>query len=802
MLELKHIKKSYKTGDFEQNALDDVSISFRKSEFVSILGPSGSGKTTLLNIVGGLDRADSGDLIIDGKSTKKYKSKDYDTYRNHMVGFVFQSYNLIGHQSVYKNVELSLTISGIKRKARKRRVIEILKKVGLQDHIHKKPSELSGGQMQRVAIARALVNNPKIILADEPTGALDSKTSTQIMELLKEISKDKLLIMVTHNEELANEYSSRIVKLKDGKVVDDTNPYEEVVDEKEYRKTKKARMKLSTALTLSFNNLLTKKGRTMLMAFAGSIGIIGIALIISISSSLRNYISEVQVGNSENYPIEISENAFDFNALYSIDETTNKTKCEENQICNYDDISQNGDFKLSFNKYNLAGFKKALDSNYKNIQDKMNYYEYFYSPAMNVYDSNTDKINAITKYDLVNANSNPYGFMTSYYSGDLFKELPSNEKLINENLEVLYGQIPSNKNEIAVVVDNNGQLSTTTLYSLNLVDRKEIETSINEVKKDKDKSVNTYNVPYLSFLNKSYKLVLPSSLYVKENNIYVSKIYDEAFLKNKINEGLELKIVGILKNKENSSNYSEGIVYTSDLAEYVLEENNKSQIIIDQINNPSVNVFTNKEFDTGESYDNNIETLGYRDINSPSSINLYPKSLSDRESIISIIDEYNEEASKDDKVLVSDMLAIAFEALDKALNGILYVLIAFVSISLIVSSIMIAIITYISVLERTKEIGILRSIGASKKDIKRVFISETIIEGLLSGLLGVLISTSLLGPIEHIIKSIADLELKVKLPNKYALMLILISVVITVFSGLIPSRIASKKDPVESLRSE
>ena len=801
MLELKNIKKSYKTGDFKQNALDDVSISFRENEFVSILGPSGSGKTTLLNVIGGLDHADSGDLIIDGRSTKKYKSRDYDSYRNHMVGFVFQNYNLISHQSVFKNVELSLTISGIRRKARRRRVIEMLNKVGLKDHMHKKPTELSGGQMQRVAIARALVNNPKIILADEPTGALDSKTSTQIMELLKEISKDKLLIMVTHNEDLANEYSSRIVKLKDGKVIDDTNPYAEEKEPAKSKKTKKAKMKLSTALLLSFNNLLTKKGRTILMAFAGSIGIIGIALILSISSSLRNYISEVQIGHSENYPIEIDENAFDFNALYSMDDTSNKTKCEENKVCNYDDLSQNSDFKLSFNKYNLAGFKKALESNYKNINSKMNYYEYFYSPVMNVYDSNTEKVNKITKYDLTNASNSPYGFMASYMDS-LFKELPSNEKLINENLEVVYGKMPTNKNEIAVVLDNNGQISTTTLYALNLVDRKEIENSIKEIKKDKDKKIQTYNVEYLTFLNKSYKLVLPSSLYVKENNIYVSKIYDETYMKSKINEGIELKIVGILKNKENGTTYSEQVVYTSDLSKYVLEENNKSSIVIEQLNNPNINIFTNKEFDTGESYDDNIDMLGYRDINSPSSINLYPKSLSDREAIISIIDDYNKEASKDDKILVSDMLAIAFEALDKALNGISYVLIAFVSISLIVSSIMISIITYISVLERTKEIGILRSIGASKKDIKRVFISETIIEGLLSGTLGVLISIAMLNPIEHIIKSIANMDLAVRLPRKYALILILISVLITVFSGLIPSRIASKKDPVESLRSE
>ena len=801
MLELKHIKKSYKTGDFKQNALDDVSISFRQNEFVSILGPSGSGKTTLLNIVGGLDRADSGDLIIDGKSTKKYKSKDYDTYRNHMIGFVFQNYNLISHQSVYKNVELSLTISGIKRKARKRRVLEILKKVGLKDHIHKKPTELSGGQMQRVAIARALVNNPKIILADEPTGALDSKTSKQIMDLLKEISNDKLLIMVTHNEELANEYSTRIVKLKDGKVTNDTNPFDEEINKQEHKKVKRAKMKLSTALLLSFNNLLTKKGRTILMAFAGSIGIIGIALILSISSSLKNYISDIQIGNSENYPIEISETAFDFNALYQIDETTNKTTCEENKVCNYDDLSQNSDFKLSYNKYNLSGFKKALESNYKNINSKINYYEYFYNSELNVYDSNTEKINKITKYDLTNSSNSPYGFMTNFY-GELFKELPSSEKLIKENLEVVYGDYPKNLNEIAVVLDGNGQISTTTLYALNLVDRKEIENSIKEIKKDKDKKVETYNVEYLSFLNKSYKLILPSSLYIKEGDKYVSKLYDETYLKSKINEGIDLKIVGILKEKESSSGYSEQVVYTSDLAKYILEENNKSQIVQDQINNPDINVFTNKEFETGESYDDNISIIGYRDINSPSSINLYPKSLRDREDIISIIDEYNEEASKDDKVLVSDMLAIAFEALDKALNGISYVLIAFVSISLIVSSIMIAIITYISVLERTKEIGILRSIGASKKDIKRVFISETIIEGLLSGLLGVFISMSLLKPISQIIKSIADIDLKVKLPNKYALMLILISVAITVLSGLIPSRIASKKDPVESLRSE
>ena len=795
MLELKKITKVYKTSTLVQKALDNINLNFRTSEFAFILGPSGSGKTTLLNIIGGLDHYTSGDLIINGVSTKKYNDRSWDTYRNKKVGFVFQSYNLIPHQTVLKNVELALTISGVSKKERIKRSKKVLREVGLQEHIYKKPLELSGGQMQRVAIARALVNNPDILLADEPTGALDSKTSIQIMKLLKDISKDKLVIMVSHNAELADKYATRVINLKDGIIIKDTNPYKSLDKNASEKKAKKKKMSLTTALSLSLNNLLTKKVRTLLTSFAGSIGIVGIALIISLSHGLNNYINNMQKETISNYPITINEidnlSNSDFNY-------TDDVSCNKNSICTIDDITKakgmNND--LLARKNNLRSFKEYLDNNGDNINNYISSIKYSYDIALNIYDTTSDIVK-VNPGSIVNADSNA---VMLGYNVNAFQELPVNYNK-NKNYKLLNGKMPSSKDEVVLVVDNKRRLPLSLLYNLNIKSKKELDNTLNDVKNKKIDSIKSENLDYDMIIGKTYKLVLNSSFYKKEYGVYKDMSLDLNYIKDLANNGLELKIVGVIKTNEDLENGYIG--YTNELTKYVINENNNSAIVNDQKSNKDINVFTNSNFDGDMfTYENNLKLMGSYDLDNPTSISLYPKNFNSKKQIEDIIKKYNKDKKDDDKITYVDFIGILISSITSMVDVISYILIAFVGVSLIVSSIMIAIITYISVLERTKEIGVLRAIGASKKDVSRVFNAETIIEGAIAGLLGVGITLLLNVPINAIIYSLIDVKGISKLPINAAIILIVISIVLTLVAGLIPSKIASKKDPVKALRSE
>jgi len=817
MLELKKITKTYVLNDFKQKALDNVSISFRKNEFASILGPSGSGKTTLLNVIGGLDQYDSGDLIINETSTKKYSDRDWDTYRNHRVGFVFQSYNLIPHQSVLANVELALTLSGVSRKERVKRAKEALVKVGLEKHINKKPSQLSGGQMQRVAIARALVNDPEILLADEPTGALDSETSTQIMNLLKEIANDKLVIMVTHNPDLAEEYSSRIIKLKDGKIIDDTNPYDGIEDtrydlEEEKKNTKKTSMNLKTALSLSLNNLMTKKGRTILTAFAGSIGIIGIAMILSLSNGVQEYIDKVQRETLSSYPLSIEANTMDFSQMLESITDIEIKECIKGNICTTDDISFNPylTMKSSLVSNNLKDFKTYLDNN-EEIDEFITDIKYTYDLDLQVYSKNSSdkivKVNPNTRS--MDMNMMMSGNMTmpsgeSALLSNVFRELIDSDELFDSQYEILSGKYPESYNEMILIVDENNNIPLSVMYSLDIENRDELTSIINKVTNKEDTGIESISYNYDDLLNREYKLIFNTDYYEKVNGIWVDKSNDTNYLEKLYEEGTSLKIVGIARLKEDATaGYSGYVGYTHELTQYVIEEINKKDIAKEQLENKDINVFTGSMFDGyTTTYDNNLNILGIENLNSPKTINIYPIDFEAKEKIEDIILEYNDSALEENQIKYTDMVGTLLSGVTTIVDVISYILIAFVAISLVVSSIMIAIITYISVLERTKEIGILRAIGASKKDITRVFNAETIIEGFISGVLGIVVTLLLCIPINIIVESLFDVKNIALLPVDGAIILIIISVVLTLVAGLIPSRMASKKDPVVALRSE
>ena len=808
MLQLKNIKKVYKTNDLDVIALNNVSIDFRKSEFVSILGPSGCGKTTLLNIIGGLDKYTDGDLIIDNKSTKKFKSTDFDSYRNHQIGFVFQSYNLITHQSVLANVELALTLSGVSKKERRKRAIEALDKVGLHEQINKRPNQLSGGQMQRVAIARAIVNNPEIILADEPTGALDSKTSLQIMDLLKEISKEKLIIMVTHNEELAYKYSTRVVKLLDGNIIEDTNPYKIEDNQKEDFKVKKIAMSFLTALSLSFNNLLTKKGRTILTSFAGSIGIIGIALILSLSNGVNNYIKRVEEDALSSYPLTIEKTTFStdeiISSLMTKKENTNQ---ELNKIYSNDivvDMLSNMTKGIKSN--NLKDFKTYLDNNTK-IKDYVLDINYKYNITLNIYKNNKDKIIKVNPNDLFSSLMGNNNYQSSYSNYNVFTEMLDNQEVLESQYEVLAGKYATEENELMLITNSNNEISDYVLYTLGIKDQMELQSIIAKVMKGESVSVNKTTYNYDDLLNLEYKLVLPTSYYQKINNKY-NKIEDEEGIKRLIQEGMTLKIVGIIKEKENATSLAinGSIAYNKKLIQKVIQEINNSQIVKDQLNNKNINILTNEKFDNLTTYEDVLNQLNVYDFDNPSSINLYMKDFESKKSVVKLINEYNkkqrENNLEENVIHYTDLVGTMIGSVSSIVNTISYVLIAFVTISLVVSSIMIGIITYISVIERTKEIGILRAIGASKKDISRVFNAETIIIGFTSGLFGIIITILLNIPINIIIKNITNISNISKLPIIGGIVLIIISIILTLIGGLIPAKIASKKDPVEALRVE
>ena len=808
MLELKNITKVYKTGTFTQKALNKVSINFRECEFVSILGPSGSGKTTLLNIVGGLDKYTSGDLVINEVSTKKYKDKDWDSYRNHRIGFVFQSYNLIPHQSVLSKVELDLTLSGIGKKERRKRAIKALKEVGLSEHIYKRPNQLSGGQMQRVAIARALINDPDIILADEPTGALDSETSTQIMNLLKKISKDKLVIMVTHNPDLAHDYSNRIVSLKDGEITSDTNPYDgkEIIEYKNV-KTKKTSMSFLTALSLSLNNLMTKKGRTLLTSFAGSIGIIGIALILSLSNGVNNYIDRVQEETLTSYPLTIEKNSVDASSLMTsfMDSSDTKNhpldKVYSNNIMTDMISTMYGGIKSN----NLKDFKEFIENN-ENLKNYSNDIRYTYALDLQIYTPNNLKVNPSNMMSVFGIETNSELGMSGGIQ--IFNELTTNSELLSNEYDIVSGRLPNKYNELVLIVDKNNEISDYVLYSIGLKDQKEIQETMQNMyagKPIQEFENSTYT--YEDIMNTKYKLVLNTDYYVKKGDKWEDKSTDLTHLAKIGNDGLDMSIVGIIRPKEDSNiSVINGVGYTKELTDYVIENINKSEIAISQLTNKDINVFTNEEFKNVESYETNLLKMGIVDKENPYTINIYPKDFESKDEIKKIIDEYNNEkiaeGKEEDKIEYTDYVGLLMNSVTTIVNVIGYVLIAFVSISLIVSSIMIGIITYISVLERTKEIGILRAIGASKKDISRVFNAETFIVGLTSGLIGILITCILNIFINVLINGITGVRVSAALPIVGGIILVIISTLLTMIAGLIPSKLASKKDPVIALRTE
>ena len=849
MLELKNITKIYATDDFKQTALDNVNIVFRKCEFVSILGPSGSGKTTLLNIIGGLDDYTDGDLIINGTSTKKYTDRDWDTYRNHRVGFVFQSYNLITHQSILSNVELALTLSGVGKKERRKRAIEALEKVGLKDHINKRPNQLSGGQMQRVAIARALVNNPDILLADEPTGALDSATSEQIMDLLKEVAKDRLVIMVTHNAELAHEYSTRIIEVKDGIILNDSNKVSKEESElKRNKRDKKTNMSMKTALSLSLNNLMTKKGRTILTAFAGSIGIIGIALILSLSNGINSYIAKTEEETLSSYPLTIQKQNVDMASLLSAFSGSKK----DNDKAKSDEIASTnimGDVFTTLSKdtktNDMKKFMSYVDKN-NDIKKYTSDIKYSYEVQLNLYKDTSDKIvkvNPTTVYDSIGMGtsniSSAYSSMMS--NNNVFTEMLDNESLNKQQYDLVAGKWPKKYNELVLIVDKNNHISDYTLYSIGLLDQDDLKEQFNKMVSGEKVSFEKTSYKISDILNLKFRLVKNSDYYQKENGMWLDKSDDEEYMKNLISNAEELKVVGIIKPNEEAVNGAStyGMVgYQHSLMTHLIKENESSDIVKEQVENKDQNIFTrsnfqtNKKFDMNSlsdeqkmslasmsqeematyietytenmsaTYEDNLKKLGSVSLDNPDYIYLYPKDFDSKESIVKIIDKYNDGKEEKDQIQYTDVVGVMMSSVTTIVNVISSVLIAFVAISLVVSSIMIAIITYISVIERTKEIGILRAIGASKKDISRVFNAETLIEGLCAGVLGIVVTLLLNIPINIIIKNVVGISNIASLPVVGAIVLIIISILLTVIAGFIPAKIASKKDPVEALRSE
>ena len=905
MLQLKNITKVYKIEDYTQKALDNVSICFRKNEFASILGPSGSGKTTLLNIIGGLDHYDTGELIINEVSTKSYKDRDWDSYRNHRIGFVFQSYNLIPHQSVLANVELALTLSGVSKEERRKKAKAALNKVGLSKHMNKRPSQLSGGQMQRVAIARALVNDPDILLADEPTGALDSETSIQIMNIIKEIAKEKLVIMVTHNPELAEEYSTRIIKLKDGKIVDDTNPYDGSEDtrndyEEEKRKSKKTSMSLKTALSLSLNNLMTKKGRTILTAFAGSIGIIGIALILSLSNGVNDYISDVQKEAMLSYPISIEAESMDISSMLESGRKSSEEKdVDHKKDALYSDISsieRASEMTTSISKNNLTEFKKYLESDNNKISEYVgeNGIVYSYDTKFNVYNYDKDGklINSDGSTFETKSSSSMMGGMSfgSFGDSSVFSQLMSGNSddeliasAVTEEYEVVYGSWPKNYNEIVLVVDENNEISATTLYNLGLLPSSEYKEILEKINKDEEIELKTQKLHYEDIVDSTFKLLTASDLYIKNSKGLYEYVGDndgkvEKLVKEK---ALDLKVVGIIKQKEDSktATISGTVGYTKALTDWIIKHTDESEVVKAQEENKDVSIINGLKFSVADdnektteakkylkslgvsekaklctsilqqvygdnpqmasqmlsmpeeqlaatldeylknpendvlisiydsyisvgTYEENMSEFGKVNYETPSTIEIYADSFEAKDAITDAIKEYNKNASEEDQISYTDYVGLLMSSVTTIVNAISYVLIAFVSISLIVSSIMIAIITYISVLERTKEIGILRAVGASKKDVTRVFNAETFIEGLVAGVLGIGITLLLNIPINLIIKNLVDIDGIASLPLYGAIALILISIILTVIAGVVPSRMAAKKDPVESLRTE
>lgn len=859
MLDCQHIVKDYVTGDEVVHALKGVSFSFRDQEFVAILGQSGCGKTTLLNIIGGLDQYTSGDLVINGRSTKRYSDQDWDTYRNHRVGFVFQSYNLIMHQNVLSNVELALTLTGVGKEERRKRAKDVLKRVGLEDQMYKKPTQLSGGQMQRVAIARALINNPDIVLADEPTGALDSETSIQIMDLLKEISEEKLVIMVTHNPELADQYATRIIRLLDGEVLSDSNPATEKDKEDHEGQLKRPSMSLGTALSLSMNNLMTKKARTFLTSFAGSIGIIGIALILSLSNGMQTYIDTVENDTMASYPIEIQANALDMTVMMTtmMDMQEEHEDHDDDKIYTYPMVADILDSVSSSKKNNLTSFKNYVESKKgKEFRDYTKAIEYSYDLKLQVFNEDTDSglvqvspnglLDRLGLSDMLNATGQ--FSMTSMNDGqDVWCMLPESEKLRDEEFDLVAGHWPKDESEVVLVVDENNEISDYALLSLGLLDQDSLVKSYQKFvsgNTDELEEIPTKTYTMDELMDVKFRLVLNSDMYENVNGVWINRSDDKEAMKKIVSNSKEVKVVGIIRPGESTAQrrFFGAVYYTKDMQDYVIDHVENSEIVKQQRENPDINVFTGKEFTEGESfdvsslsveeqmqlasmsqeelmaymttyneninatYDSVMTKLGVVDYDKPTAVMMYVSSFEDKEKLTDLISDYNtmkkDEGKESDVLTYNDLIGTMLKSVTNVINLISYVLIGFVSVSLVVSSIMIGIITYISVLERIKEIGILRAIGASKKDISRVFNAETFIIGLTAGLMGILITVLLILPVNAIVHHLAGVSRLAKLPWQGAIILILLSLVLTIIAGLIPARIAARKDPVEALRSE
>ena len=883
MLTLSNIHKEYVSGELRVEALRGVSLSFRQNEFVAVLGPSGCGKTTLLNIIGGLDRYTQGDLIIKGRSTREYKDADWDSYRNHSVGFVFQSYNLIPHQTVLSNVELALTLGGVPAKERRRRAVQALERVGLGDQLNKKPNEMSGGQMQRVAIARALVNDPEILLADEPTGALDSETSVQIMDVLKEIASDRLVIMVTHNPELAAQYATRTIRLLDGRVTDDTMPFDGHDDMAQPpARTGATSMHFGTALHLSLNNLMTKKGRTFMVALAGSIGIIGIALILSLSNGVNEYIKSVEEDTLAQYPLTIESETMNQSALLTAMMSASSGKDIPHEEGRVYSSNVMGDLMSAMvsevNENDLPSFKAYLDGS-QEIADLTSSIAYEYGSTLRIYNRNavggvqqvqpSTVIDTMTNSSMMsNANAlasmssmSSLSQMTSMYNMNVFFELTGANNQRHGNYELLAGHMPQKYDELLLVVGEDDDISDTTLYTLGLRDQSEVQQLFMTLLTGSTVQTETISYSYDDLLNLTFTLVLPGNLYQEQGDgIYADISGDEAAMSQALDQGVTLHIAGIARSSSNSmisSMMAGGVGYTHELVEYVVSANNETPAVKAQREHPDTDIFTGINFSGGvdmepsmemldtylnslpqeqqtavramigmmseerilsmmraemakqktdATYEGNLAKLNATSLDTPTQIKIYPIDFESKQRIVDLIEQYNAQmqaAGHEESVIrYTDYVGSLMSSVTTIVDTISYVLIAFVSISLVVSSIMIGIITYISVLERTKEIGILRAMGASKGDVSRVFTAETLIIGLVAGLLGVLVTWLLTFPINALIHHLTQINAAAILPGGAAAILVAISMLLTILAGAIPSRMAAKKDPVVALRTE
>ena len=868
MLKLKDIVKDYDVRSNPVHALKGVSIDFRASEFVAILGPSGCGKTTLLNIIGGLDRYTSGDLIIRGKSTKDFSDRDWDTYRNHSVGFVFQSYNLIPHQTVLANVELALTLSGVKKAERRRRATEALEKVGLGDQLHKRPNQLSGGQMQRVAIARALVNDPQILMADEPTGALDSETSVQVMELLKQIAQDRLVVMVTHNPELAEQYATRIVRLLDGQIIADSDPYDGSQEQAVQESGKKhASMSALTAFSLSLSNLMTKKARAIMTAFAGSIGIIGIALILSISTGINDYITGVERDTLSSYPLTLHSQTMDMSAMMSaMQDREQVADPKPDHIYSANVMTNMMDMMFTGSATNdLAGFKSFIESGDSGLEPLTSEIRYVYSTPLNAYKADvSDGVYQVNPSNVFDALGMELQASAVAENMNVWQQLTSNQDLLESQYDILSGRLPTAWNEVVLIVDENGMITDYSLYTLGVLDIAELQQALQDHLQGEDTQLDTqiHEYTYADFIGMEFKILPSSDYYREQDGVWVDMSEDELYLTTKLQSAPEVEIVGILKPGKGSTLASPmGVIgYREDLMLHMIDLVDQSAVVAAQKADPDTDILTGLPFATADhepvvytmeqiqammqtlpqdqqttiqgyiqqmtaqgmpqeqiaamisqqffsaastaTYEQNMEAFGVSDLDEPSQILLYPIDFEAKEEINQLIDDYNASKPEDEQLIYTDTVGLIMSSITTIINAISYILIAFVGISLIVSSIMIGIITNISVLERTKEIGILRAVGASKGDVSRVFNAETVIEGMAAGLVGIGMTYILIIPINYAIHTITGLQANAVLPPAAAVILVAISVLLTFISGLIPARSAAKKDPVVALRTE